>query len=330
MKTVRFGRTNLDVSRLSMGGLFVAGFASEREEAIRTIRRALDLGIRTIDTAPNYADSEIVIGEALGGMAPEAVASLVLSTKVGEGREGFDPRSPVCIRESVERSLLRLGRSRIDLLFIHEPDRPDTYDWWDGPEDFRGPVLDTLRDLKRQGLVGAIGLAGTTPYRLARIMRTGDFDAVLTAFNYCPLYREAVHEIFPVARSLDMGVMAGSPLRQGYFATRRDDLLRSEPPWMPPPRRHQFLALYRLLDEIGMEIADFSMRFMLSHPDIHTIVTGSRDVRELERNIASVERGPLPPDVLARLDEIYRMVPFPPQEEPFIMPFGGIYERRKV
>jgi aryl-alcohol dehydrogenase-like predicted oxidoreductase len=122
--------------------------------------------------------------------------------------------------ESVKKSLRLLNRDRIDILMIHEPDRPAQYDWWSDPERYHGPVMDVLEQLKDEGIIGFTGLGGTTAYELADIIRTDHFDVVLTAFNYSLLWREAEHEILPAANKLNMGIIIGSPLQQGALAHR--------------------------------------------------------------------------------------------------------------
>ena len=72
-----------------------------------------------------------------------------------------------------------------------------------------------------------------------------------------------------------------------------------------------------------MDIVEMSIRFVISNPDVHCVLTGSRSEEEFLQNYAAVERGPLPSDILERLDEIYAMVPFRPSLEYFTLPFGN-------
>jgi len=74
-----------------------------------------------------------------------------------------------------------------------------------------------------------------------------------------------------------------------------------------------------------MPLPELALRFVLSNPNIACTLMGARSEREVEENVAAAERGPLPEDVLARLDEIAEMVPFRPFEEPFGLPFGRPY-----
>ena len=225
----------------------------------------------------------------------------------------------------MEESLRLLGRDRIDILMIHEPDRPGQYDWWSDWDASHGPVLEVLDDLKRAGVVRFTGLGGTTAYELPHIINTGRFDVVLTAFNYSLLWREAEIAVLPAASRRAWASSSGSPLQQGALARRYDDQVNYGAAWLSPPRRRQYQALYAFLDEIGMPIAEAGLRFVLSNPDISCTLMGARSAEEVEQNVAAVEKGPLPPEILARLDEIAAMVPFRPFEEPFGLPFNRPY-----
>ncbi len=196
LKRRTLGRTGLQVTELGLGGLFVSRHGSAREQGIAAVRRALELGINYVDTAPGYHDGEEVLGLALR----ETGQPEVLSTKLGGRPQPFDPRDKDALRRSVETSLELLGRDQLDILMIHEPDRPGQYDWFSDKERFHGPVVELLDELKREGLVRFVGLGGTTAYELPHIIDTGFYDVVLTAFNYSLLWQEARHEVLPAAR----------------------------------------------------------------------------------------------------------------------------------
>src|SRR5436190_9380640 len=206
MRYRTLGRTGLKVSELGLGGLFVSRMGGrDRDEAAAAVRRALDLGINYIDTAPSYADSEEVLGLALEGVKQP----YYLATKLGGRPQPFDPKDKAGLRRSLEESLRLLRRSHVDLLLVHEPDRPGQYDWWSDWESFHGPVSELLEDLKQEGLIRFTGLGGTTVYELARIMATGAYDVVLTGFNYSLLWREAALAVLPEAERQRMGVLIG-------------------------------------------------------------------------------------------------------------------------
>jgi aryl-alcohol dehydrogenase-like predicted oxidoreductase len=315
------GRTGLMVSELALGGLFVSSIGGPYEQAREAVHRALELGVSYVDTAPGYRDSEQVLGMALEGVTQP----YVLSTKLGGRPQPFDAQDKKQLYRSVEESLRLLKRSQIDILMIHEPDRPGQYDWWTDWDAFHGPVLDVLDHLKRDGVIRYTGLGGTTAHTLPHIIRTGLFDVVLTAFNYSLLWREAEIDVLPAAKEQGMGIIIGSPLQQGALARRYDDQVRHGARWLSSPRRAQYLALYGFLDELDMTLAELGLRFVISNPDISCALMGARSKEEVDANVAAVGKGPLPSNILQRLDEIAAMVPFRPFEEPFGLPFGRLY-----
>jgi aryl-alcohol dehydrogenase-like predicted oxidoreductase len=315
------GRTGLTVSELGLGGLFVSKVGGPFEQAREAALRAFELGVNYVDTAPTYLDSE----EVLGRILQDVSTPLIVSTKLGGRPQPFDPRNRDHLYRSFEESLRLLKRDSVDILMVHEPDRPGQYDWWTDWDAPAGPVLDVLEDLKQRGLIRYTGLGGTTAYEMARLIRTGAFDVVLTAFNYSLLWREAEHEVLPAAIERGMGIIVGSPLQQGALARRYDEEVCNGAPWLSKPRRAQYQALYAYLDDIGLSLPEAGLRFVLSNPSISCTLMGARSAAEVVENVRAAERGPLPGEVLDRLAEIAAMVPFRPFEEPFGLPFGREY-----
>ncbi len=308
------GRTGLSVSRLSLGGLFVASFVTELEQGKQTVRRALELGVNYIDTAPTYGNSEEVLGYALDGVTQP----FVISTKLGGRPKPFNPQDKDALLASIEGSLRLLKRDAVDILIIHEPDRPGQYDWWTDWHHLAGPVLEVLADLKRQGIIKYTGLGGTTCSELAYLCRTGVFDVVLAAYNYSMLWREAALDLLPSAKSQHMGIIIGSPLQQGALARKYDEAINDPRVyWLSKPRREQLRALYALVDECGIPLPELGLRWVISNPEVDTALMGVRSPAEVEQNVAAVNKGALPADLLARIDEIAAMVPFRPFGEPF-------------
>ncbi len=321
MKKNTLGKTGIEVTELGMGGLFVASFGAAFDQARAAVFRALELGINFIDTAPNYADSE----EVLGRILEDNDKPLILSTKLGGRPDPFLPQDRDCLMKSVEESLRLLKRDSIDILMIHEPDRPGQYDWWDDYENVNGPVLELLDSLKKDGTIKATGLGGTTAYDMIYLINSGKFDIVLTAFNYSLLWREA-EGVIKAAKEQDMGVIIGSPLQQGALAVRYDNEVYNGARWLSPPRRAQFKALYEFLDEIEIPLCELAIRFVISNPAVSCVLAGARSVAEVESNYNSAKNGPLPEDILKRLEEIASMVPFRPFDEPFNFPWDGNYK----
>lgn len=321
MQLRRFGKTELKVSHLSIGGLYTSSLAGGTFETHRILKRAIELGINYIDTAPAYADSEATVGAALKGID----APIIMATKLGGRPQPFRPQDSTGLIQSVDESLRLLGRDHIDVLFIHEPDRPQQYAWWSNYDPLEGPVLEVMDKLKRSGKIRFTGLAGTTVTELSRLVVQGPFDAVLTAFNYNALLREAESTVMKSARARDLAIVVASIYGQGFLTKRVDRELEQRPIWLNETRAQQMKAYYKLLDDAGMQAQELCLRFALGHPDIATIPIGCKTVAHLEESVRVAEKGPLPHDVAVRLDEIAAMLPHRPYEEPMILPFGKSY-----
>lgn len=292
------------------------------DEACRIVHHSLECGINYIDTAPVYGNSEEIIGKALATTDKPCL----LSTKLGGKPKPFNPLDRVALRRSLEESLRLLNRERIDILFIHEPDRPGQYDWFPDWDNFYGPVSDLLQDLKAEKLIGFTGLAGTTAYELAMIINKSDYDVVLTAFNYSLLWQEALVSVIPAAIKKDMGIVVGSPLQHGALAQCYVEQIERGARWMASPRREQFRRIYKLVEDLGISLSELGLRFVLSNQDVSTILTGVKSLEELEHNIKAIEAGPLPQSTLERIQSIAAMVPFRPYEEPYKLPFNSVYK----
>lgn len=109
-----------------------------------------------------------------------------------------------------------------------------------------------------------------------------------------------------------MGIIIGSPLQQGVLARRYDDEVNHGARWLSSPRRAQYKRLYSLMDDLDIPLAELAVRFVISNPDISTTLMGARSVVEVEANVAAVEAGPLPADLLDEVQKIADMVLFDP------------------
>jgi aryl-alcohol dehydrogenase-like predicted oxidoreductase len=319
MRTRPLGKTGLQVSELGFGSLFASSLGPGFEQSRAAVHEAVKLGINYFDTAPAYANSE----EVLGAILKDVHVPLIVSTKLGGRPQPFDPRNAAQLRQSTEESLRLLHRDVIDVLFIHEPDRPLQYAWWTDPEAVAGPVLEVLDDLKRRGLIRFTGVGGTTVAEMAHLVRSHRFDVVLTAFNYSALFRESEQEVIPAARERGMGIVLGSVLQQGALGRRFDQAIRDKPMWLSRARQEQFLAFYHFLDEVGMSIVELCLRFALSSANASTVLIGPKTADQVAQSVAAAAKGPLPADVLAALDHIAAMVPYRPFEEPMILPLAN-------
>ena len=313
MKQRILGRTGLEVSELSLGAAFVTGGEDGFKGALPVVERALELGMSLADTSADYGNSE----EALGWALHEIGKPCIVSTKLGPPGDwgNFNPKDKGQLRQVVERSLQNLHRDVIDILMVHEPDRPGQFDWYDDGISFQGPVVELLQELKEEGLIKYTGLGGTTAYEMTRLVATGAYDVVLTAFNSSPLWQDALSTVIPEAIKQNMGIFLASPTQQGWLVKKYKEV-EDGAPWLSPQRREQLKALYRFVDEIGMELPVLCLRWALGVKGVSTVLTGPRNVAQLEQNYKAVEQGPLTEDIAKRLDEIAAMVPQRPFEEP--------------
>ncbi|PQO26096.1 aldo/keto reductase [Blastopirellula marina] len=321
MQTRKLGRTGLDVSLLSIGGLYTSSLAGGVSETKRIMQKAVDLGINAVDTAPAYADSELTLGNAIADLT----APLVITTKLGGRPTPFDPQDANGLRASVEESLRLLGRDHVDILMIHEPDRPQQYPWWSSYDPLDGPVLEVIASLKQAGTIRFSGLAGTTVNEMTYLVQQNKFDVVLTAFNYNALFREADSTVIRSASAREMGIVLGSVMGQGFLTRPHSVSDPHNQVWLADARRQQLEQYVQLLDQSGMSAVELCLRFAIEDPRIHTIPIGCKTIEQLEASVAAVEKGPLPVDVRSRLDEIAALLPYRPYEEPMILPLGKNY-----
>jgi aryl-alcohol dehydrogenase-like predicted oxidoreductase len=206
MKRISLG--GLDVSRIGLGTMAMSGYyldADSRDtESIRTIQRALDLGVTLFDTAEIYGpfENEKLLGVALKGHRDEAVVATKfgLVSHAGAGPGVLDS-SPANVRSAVEGSLKRLGTDRIDLYYQHRVD-PNT------------PIEDTIGALA-EGKVLHIGLSEAGPETIRRARAVHPVAALQTEYSLWTRDPEA--ELLPLLRELGIGFVPYSPLEHGFL-----------------------------------------------------------------------------------------------------------------
>ena len=217
-ETRRLGRTDLQISVFSIGGLYTSSLAGGVAETQCIPCRAVELGVNAVDTGPAYADSESAyadsektVGRAIAGLG----APLIIATKLGGRPQSFDPQNINGLRQSFDESLGLLGRDRIDVLMIHEPGQPQHYPWWTSCNSLEGPILELMDELKDAGKIRYNGLAGTTVPEMTLLVESNRFDVVLTAFDYNALYREASDTVLPFAITMTWGLYWAQSLAKG-------------------------------------------------------------------------------------------------------------------
>ena len=294
MKTAQLG--DLTVSRIGLGAMTMAGTytsegALDDTESIRTIHRALDLGVTHIDTAEIYGPfhSEEVVGRAIRGRRID----VVIATKFGlvshnsaspEGR--VIDSTPANIKAAVEGSLTRLGTDYIDIYYQHRVD-PNT------------PIEETagaVADLIAEGKVLHFGLseAGTQTIRRAHAVQP--VTALQTEYSLWT--RDVEDEILPLLRELGIGFVPYSPLGHGFLTGQirtvadfaEDDWRKTNPRFTG----ENFQRNLQIVDEvraIGAEIdatpAQTALAWILTRGNDIAPIPGTRRVARVEENTAA-------------------------------------------
>ena len=252
----RLGRTNLSVSQVGFGGTWIAELG--REEAVKVVRHAFDLGINYFDTARWDGDSEEKIGAALQDVRSQCV----IATKTGS-RTKKESMADFAV------SLKNLRTDHIDILQLHGIDDEKTLEKARSPDG----SLQTCKEARREGLADFVGITGHKPRVLAKAVVTGEFDTVLVPLNV--VTRQALEELLPVAKTHDVGVVAMKPL-----SAKTSNLITC----LYQPSLSLVSAepeLKALLGESADERVNSLLRFVLSQ-DVAVVIPGLRSIAEVE------------------------------------------------
>jgi predicted aldo/keto reductase-like oxidoreductase len=199
MEKVRFGKTELMVSRVAFGGIPIMRIS--KADAANLVRETIDLGINFIDTAQVYADSEEKIGEAIRGIRRE---DLVIASKSAAGdKKAFN--------EDLDMSLERLGVDCIDIYQLHNIGSAQRRDAVFAP----GGAFEGLQEAVKAGKVRFPAFSSHNIPIAIELMRSGNFASVQIPFNYIDC--DAENEIIPLAKELDMGFIAMKPMGGGLL-----------------------------------------------------------------------------------------------------------------
>lgn len=306
MQTVKLGRTGLDVSvaGLGCGGHSRLGMATGHDEAhaTRMVELALDLGIDFIDTARAYG-TEVAVGKAIRGRRD----SVVISTKSIPGR-GDRLLSARELRESLEKSLGRLGTDYVDVFHLHGLSA-DQYDRCAG---------ELLPELERQREAGKIRFLGVTERfggdtrhaMLQRALPDDRFDVIMVGFNLLnPCARQTV---FPLTLAHGVGTLIMFAVRRALsrpeaaveLVERLIDTGQVDAGAVDRADPLGFLAA----DPGVASMVEAAYRFCRHEPGAHVILTGTGEPDHLKQNVASILAPPLPDALADRLRELFGRV----------------------
>jgi predicted aldo/keto reductase-like oxidoreductase len=193
------GKTDLQVSRIGFGGIPIQRLTEA--EAVRVVRRCLELGVTFLDTANSYSNSEERIGKALKGRQEQAI----IATKTAA-------RDRETAREHLELSLNRLQVETIDLWQLHNVSTLEAYEQVQGP----GGALETAHWALDAGLIRHFGITSHSMEVALEAAPSGLFETVQFPFNF--VTNEAVGKLLPLAREHDLGFIAMKPLGGGMLS----------------------------------------------------------------------------------------------------------------
>jgi aryl-alcohol dehydrogenase-like predicted oxidoreductase len=318
MQQHSFGRLwPVSVLTLGGGGIGMVWGETTFDECIATVHDAVAAGINLIDLAPSYGNgkAEALVGKAFGGRLPDGVR---VTSKCGLGNA---PRAEIepMLRRSIEGSLERLRLSRLDLFFLHSnvvPDaqhlarRPDAASRMTLYETFVAEVRPVFERLVGEGLIGAWGLTGIghpdtiikllgerpAPAAVQCIANLLDSPGALKFFDG-PAKPRAV---MAAARANGVGVMGIRAVQAGALTSALDRPLPADHPELRDFARGA--GFRRLAAELEVTPALLAHRYALSLP-VDTAVLGVKNRSELAECIAAAEAGPLPADLIARIDQ---------------------------
>ena len=304
-------RVDLELTRLSLGtaplaGLFKSVDISESDQLIHT---ALDNGVNYFDTAPLYGHG--LAEERLGRILGKVSQPFVLQTKVGrvlnwvEKADSVpwfpdaDPHiQPVFdysadgITRSLEDSLKRLGVDHIDIALMHDAENHI--------EQAINIAYPVLADLKRQGIIKAVGIGINFCDVAIEIMKNVDLDIVLLAGRYTLLDQSAQNKLLPYALERKVDITIGGVFNSGVLADPKPGATFE---YLPASdeiiKKAQDIRAF--LSKQGIPLTAAALQFPLRHPAVTSVLTGSRNSKELLANMADFDLE-LPEDIWIQLE----------------------------
>jgi aryl-alcohol dehydrogenase-like predicted oxidoreductase len=303
------GRTGWKVGEVGYGMWGMAGWTgSDDEESLRSLHRAVELGVNFFDTAWSYGEghSERLLRRLLRAHPDQ---KLYVATKIPprnrrwpsrRGDDIADVFPPDYIREYVQRSHKNLGTDRIDLMQFHVWE-----DAWANMDEWQ----EATQALTHEGFVDAWGISVNRwePWNGLDTIRTGLVDAVQVIYN---IFDQAPEdELFPLCREMNVGVIARVPFDEGTLT----GTLTKDATWPEGDWRNIYFVRENLIASVeraealkplvpdGMTMAEMALRFILSNDDVSVVIPGMRKLKNVEANTSASDGAALVPDLLEEL-----------------------------
>ena len=321
--TRKLGKAPLEVTQLGLGCGPLGGFRARmtEAEADEIVLAAHEAGVRLFDTSPLYGhgQSELRVGHALRQLPR---ASFVLSTKVGrwlapvgpgQPRDGLRPGgldfrptydlSRDGVMRALEQSFCRLGLTSIDILLIHDVDVRSHGSREAFEQRYREalegayPVLD---DLRREGVIKAVGIGVNETLPCLRFARDVDLDCILLAGRYTLLEQQVLDELLPLCIEKDIGILVGGPFNSGILARGPGEGATYDYQAAPPEVLDKARRIEAVCQRHGVPLAAAALQFPLAHPAISTLIPGAASRAEVMQNAGHLRAG-IPADLWAEL-----------------------------
>lgn len=307
MQKRRIGTGALSVGAVGLGCMGMSEFYgdSDERESIRTIHRALELGVTLLDTADMYGvgKNEELVGKAIAGRRGE----VVLATKFGcvRGSEGdflgINGR-PAYVKSACEASLKRLGTEVIDLYYQHRVD----------PETPIEETIGAMAGLVKEGKVRYIGLSEAAASTIRRAHAVHPITAVQTEYSLWS--RDVEDEILPACRELGIGFVPYSPLGRGFLTGQikkfedfaEDDFRRYVPRFQGENFQKNLVLVdlvKKLAEKKGCKPSQLALAWLLAQGEDIVPIPGTKRISYLEENAGAAEIR-LTQEDLKRIDEI--------------------------
>jgi aryl-alcohol dehydrogenase-like predicted oxidoreductase len=320
MEMRAYGRTGLQLSVLgfgcgAVGGLMVRGDPRDQE---RSIARAVSVGVNYFDTAVQYGngESEKNLGRILQNLKP---AGAVVGTKVRLPSAAFGRIADTVVK-SLEASLVRLRRDRVDIFHLHNAITENGGGETLNIRRVLGDVVPAFDRLRQQGKIRFLGLTaiGETP-ALHQVIDARVFDSAQVVYNMLNPSAAAdlpanypaqdYERLFDRTKAAGVGVIGIRVLAGGALSGSAERHPIASPPPEPIGSAMSYDAdllrarrLVPLVTEgFAASLSEAATRFVMTHPAIGTLLVGMATPQQFEDALAAVEKGPLPPAALERL-----------------------------
>ena len=296
-----FGQTGLEVPTLCMGcaplGDMESTFAYSvpEDRALATVRAALAGPINFLDTANNYGNGEserrigLVLRE-LGGI-PDGAIVMTKADRDGQTGDFSGPQ----MRRSIEESLGRLGLDRLGIVHLHDPEHT-TFEAITAP----GGALETLQDLRREGVIAHLGIAGGPIDLLIRYVETGAFASVITHNRYTLLNRTA-DPLLTLAAERGLAVLNAAPYGSGMLAKGPDEYPRYAYRDAPAEMVERVRRIAAICDEYGVPLAAAALQFSTRDPRVTATIVGITRPERIAQTLDLFNQ-PIPDELWPRLE----------------------------